>query len=55
MPTFIFYKQTTKIDMLRGADSAALEEKIKKWVGPADEEGGEGEGTSLVKGHVSLS
>lgn len=49
MPTFIFYKNKTKIDTLRGADPNALEEKIKQWKGE-DSEGGEDEVT--VKGHV---
>ena len=52
MPTFNFYRNSVKIDSVRGADPAALEEKIKKWYGDADgdEEGAE---EVPVKGHVS--
>ena len=49
MPTFIFYRNKTKLDSLRGADPNALEEKIKKWYG----EGEGGEEEPVVKGHVS--
>lgn len=52
MPTFIFYKNKTKVDTMRGADPNALEEKIKQWKGD-DSEGGEDEVT--VKGHMDLS
>ena len=38
-----------KIDMLRGADPAALEEKIKKWYQDDEEDG---EGDLRIKGHV---
>lgn len=51
MPTFIFYRNKVKVDMMRGADSAALEEKIKKWY--SEDEGEEGD--SPVKGHMDLS
>ena len=49
MPTFLFYRNKVKIDMLRGADPAALEEKIKKWY--QDEED-DGDGDMRIKGHV---
>lgn len=52
MPTFIFYRNKVKIDLQRGADPAALEEKIKKWYGEGDEDGGD---EVLVKGHMDLS
>jgi len=50
MPTFIFYRNKTKIDSFRGADPNVLEERIKKWYG--EEDGGTGE--SVVKGHMDL-
>lgn len=49
MPTFIFFRNKTKIDSLRGADPNALEEKIKKWYGSGDETAED----LGVKGHVS--
>ncbi|XP_045183717.2 thioredoxin-like protein 1 isoform X2 [Mercenaria mercenaria] len=52
MPTFIFYRNKTKIDLQRGADPNALEEKIKKWYGEGDEDGGD---EVMVKGHMDLS
>jgi hypothetical protein len=51
MPTFIFYRNKVKIDSQRGADPNALEEKIKKWYGEADDDGGD---EVTVKGHVSM-
>jgi len=50
MPTFIFFRNKTKIDTLRGADPGSLEERIKKWYGSGDE----AEDESLVKGHMDL-
>ncbi|BFZ14214.1 hypothetical protein BsWGS_17253 [Bradybaena similaris] len=50
MPTFIFYRNKTKLDTIRGADQALLEEKIKKWY--TEEEGEEGD--SVVRGHMDL-
>jgi len=49
MPTFIFFRNKTKIDTLRGADPGSLEERIKKWYGSGEET----DDDSLVKGHVS--
>ncbi|KAH9489583.1 Thioredoxin-like protein 1 [Bulinus truncatus] len=51
MPTFIFYRNKVKVDMMRGADATLLEEKIKKWY--TEDEGEEGD--SPVKGHMDLS
>lgn len=48
MPTFLFFRNATKIDMLRGADPNALEEKIKKWYSSE-----ESEENAPVKGYVS--
>ena len=47
MPTFLFFRNGTKVDSMRGADENALEEKIKKWYGSEEEAG------TPVKGHVS--
>lgn len=52
MPTFLFYRNKVKIDIVRGADPAALEEKIKKWYQDDDEDG---DGDTRVKGHMDLS
>lgn len=52
MPTFIFYRNKVKIDLLRGANVAGLEEKIKKWYGEGEEEDGD---EVTVKGHMDLS
>jgi len=51
MPTFMFFRNKTKIDTLRGADAGSLEEKIRKWYGSGDEN----EDESVVKGQVSES
>jgi len=51
MPTFIFYRNKVKLDLMRGADAKQLEEKIKKWYG--DDEGDDGD--SPVKGHMDLN
>lgn len=50
MPTFILFKENNKLDVQKGADRVALEEKIKKFYGSGevDEELG-------VKGHLDLS
>ena len=50
MPTFLFFRNKIKVDSMRGADPAALEEKVKKWYG----EGDEGDTDVGVKGHVSM-
>uniref|UniRef100_A0A0B6Z3T6 PITH domain-containing protein n=1 Tax=Arion vulgaris TaxID=1028688 RepID=A0A0B6Z3T6_9EUPU len=51
MPTFIFYRNKTKVDMIRGADATLLEEKIKKWY--SEEEGEEGD--TVIRGHMDLN
>jgi thioredoxin len=51
MPTFLFFRNKTKIDTLRGADPGALEEKIQKWYGSGDDN----EDETVVKGHMDLS
>lgn len=49
MPTFIFYRNKVKIDMVRGADINTLKEKLKQH---QSDEGGD-DGDTPVKGHVS--
>jgi thioredoxin len=51
MPTFIFFRNKTKLDKLQGADTAALEAKVKQHYG---EDGGDAE-DSGVKGFMDLS
>ncbi|XP_030766301.1 thioredoxin-like protein 1 [Sitophilus oryzae] len=50
MPTFIFYRNRTKVDRLQGADPPGLEAKIQQYYG--SEEGEDSEG---VAGHMDLS
>ncbi|XP_076438846.1 thioredoxin-like protein 1 [Babylonia areolata] len=52
MPTFIFYRNKVRIDILQGADEAALEEKIRKWYQDDEDDG---DGDTRVKGHMDLS
>jgi len=51
MPTFLFFRNKTKIDLLRGADAGSLEEKIRKWYGSGEEN----EDETAVKGQVSIT
>jgi len=51
MPTFIFFRNKTKIDRIQGADTAALEEKVKQHMG----EGGDEEEDVGVKGYMDLN
>jgi len=51
MPTFIFFRNKTKIDRMQGADTNALEEKVKSLIG---EEGSEVEDAG-VKGFMDLN
>jgi len=51
MPTFMFFRNKTKLDKIQGADNKALEEMIKKHYG---EEGGAGEETG-VPGMMDLT
>jgi len=48
MPTFLFFRNKTRLDSLRGADAASLEAKILKWYRSGDDEE-----ESVVKGQVS--
>lgn len=49
MPTFLFYKNKTKIDLLQGADSATLESKVQQHYVAECEEAEEG--TAVVVEH----
>jgi len=51
MPTFICFRNKTKIDKIQGADNKALEEKIKQHYG---DDGGDGEEAG-VKGMMDLA
>ncbi|CAG9110074.1 hypothetical protein JYU34_010861 [Plutella xylostella] len=50
MPTFIFYRNRTRIDRLQGADTASLESKVRQYYG-SDESGDD---ENLVAGHMDL-
>lgn len=50
MPTFMFFRNKTKLDEMRGADVVGLEAKIKQWIGNEPEEAKQ----SGVPGHVDL-
>lgn len=49
MPTFIFYRNKTKIDRLQGADIQALEAKIQQHIGSGSDESGEDYGQGLME------
>nr|CAD7424280.1 unnamed protein product [Timema monikensis] len=51
MPTFIFYRNKTKIDRIQGANHEALESKIQQYYGSEEED----DGDSAVHGHMDLS
>lgn len=51
MPTFIFFRNKTKVDRLQGADPNTLEAKIKQYYGAGDEATED----SGVVGHMDLS
>lgn len=48
MPTFIFYRNKSKIDRLHGANVEALESKIQQHIGSTEDESGEDYGQGLV-------
>ncbi|KAI8429570.1 hypothetical protein MSG28_000186 [Choristoneura fumiferana] len=50
MPTFLFFRNRTKIDRLQGADSNALETKVRQYYG-SDEAGDD---DNAVAGHMDL-
>jgi len=51
MPTFIFFRNRTKIDRMTGADSATLESKIQQYLAGDD---GNNDGDVGVPGHMDL-
>ncbi|XP_047369685.1 thioredoxin-like protein 1 isoform X3 [Vespa velutina] len=51
MPTFIFYRNRTKLGFCQGADPAGLESKIQQYYGNGDTEDSEGS----VTGHMDLN
>ncbi|XP_068628277.1 thioredoxin-like protein 1 [Battus philenor] len=50
MPTFIFYRNRTRIDRLQGADSGSLESKVRQHYGTEDA----GDEDAAVAGHMDL-
>ncbi|XP_075160092.1 thioredoxin-like [Haematobia irritans] len=55
MPTFIFYRNRTKIDRVQGADVNALEAKIQEHIGSGGEEAGEDYGQGLMELNTFIS
>lgn len=55
MPTFIFYRNKTKLDRIQGADVAALESKIKQYYGTVNAGDGDEDDDCGVPGCVNLS
>lgn len=51
MPTFIFYRNRTKVDRLQGADPTGLENKIQQYYGSDETE----DSDSAVAGHMDLT
>ncbi|XP_034841179.1 thioredoxin-like protein 1 [Maniola hyperantus] len=51
MPTFLFFRNRTRIDRLQGADAASLESKVRQYYGT--EESGDDDNT--VAGHMDLT
>lgn len=54
MPTFIFYRNRSKIDRLQGADIAGLENKIRQHIGSTDDDGGD-DGEEYGQGMMDLT
>ena len=55
MPTFIFVKNKVVLTRIRGADSTALENKIRELVGSGEGEEGSHSESGGVAGHIDLS
>ncbi|XP_039765670.1 thioredoxin-like protein 1 [Pararge aegeria] len=51
MPTFIFFRNRTRIDRLQGADTAALENKARQYYGTEES----GDDDNSVAGHMDLT
>jgi thioredoxin len=54
MPTFLFFVNGTKVDQLKGADSAELERKVKHWADSTAQSAGS-DGQPVVPGQMELS
>lgn len=54
MPTFIFYRNKSKLDRIQGADPQALEAKIKQYYGSTDSADGEDDDNCGVPGVMNL-
>lgn len=48
MPTFIFYRNKSKLDRVQGGDVEALESKIRQLIGSDAEDDGEDYGQGMV-------
>lgn len=55
MPTFIFYRNKTKLDRVQGADSQALEAKIKQYYGTVNAADGDEDDDCGIPGVMNLS
>jgi thioredoxin len=57
MPTFMFFRNRTRLAKIQGADPASLEAKIQELVGSVDtaSEGSSGGAEAGVAGHIDLS
>ncbi|CAG9575539.1 unnamed protein product [Danaus chrysippus] len=51
MPTFIFYRNRTRIDRLQGADTTSLVNKVRQYYGTEDS----GDDDNSVAGHMDLN
>lgn len=54
MPTFIFYRNKSKLDRVQGANIEALESKIQQLIGSDDGDDGEEYGQGLVYHHHTM-
>ncbi|KAG6910516.1 hypothetical protein DXG01_009935 [Tephrocybe rancida] len=54
MPTFVFLKGTTKVDQVRGANKAALEDAVRRHSGPSSSGAFSGKGQTLGGGSAPI-